>query len=43
VYYLHGILAGVGKDVAWHDVNLCFTNELQDFCFKNGGIYMKLG
>jgi aarF domain-containing kinase len=43
VYSLHGILVGVGEDVAWHDVNLCSTNKLQDLCFKNGGIYMKLG
>ncbi len=42
VYSLYGILEGVEQDEARHDVHLCFTSRLQDLCFKNGGIYIKL-
>ncbi len=43
VYSLYGIPKGVEQNVTRHEVQLCFTNRLQDLCFKNGGIYIKLG
>ncbi len=43
VYSLYGIPKGVEQDVAKHEMHLCSTNRLQDHCFKNGGIYIKVG
>ncbi len=43
VYSYYGITKGVKQDVARHVVHLCSTNRLQDLCFNNGRIYIKLG
>jgi aarF domain-containing kinase len=43
VYSLYGIPEGAERDVARHEVHLRSANRLQDLCFKNGGIYIKLG
>ncbi len=43
VYSLYGIPEGAKQNVARHEVHLHSTNKLQDLCFKNGGIYIKLG
>ncbi len=43
VYSLYGIPEGAERDVARHEVHLHSANRLQDLCFKNGGIYIKLG
>jgi len=43
VYSLYGIPKGVEQDVAKHDVHVRFANKLQDYCFKNGIFYIKLG
>ncbi|CAM6086737.1 unnamed protein product [Calypogeia fissa] len=43
-YSLYGLLEGSKeKEVAKHEVHLRSANRLQQLCFKNGGIYIKLG
>jgi len=43
-YSLHGIPEGsIEREKVKHEVHLRSAQRLRDLCFKNGGIYIKLG